>query len=254
MKSSKPALPRRRSVAPADVACATPITALEHENARLRGDLRTISRRLSHDLRNPLNCIVTAAEALRDAAAPLDAMTERFAQSIVSSVDEAGAIVQRLSVVIKATADPLTPQVVAMHEIVATTLKRLEPELLEAGRTVAQPPTWPTVRGVPAWIDLIWENLIRNSLQHSGAWSHPAIGWDTVGGQHHFWVRDAGLGVPLERRGRLFHPLDRLHEGNAPAGWGLAIVRRLVELQGGHCGYDAAPAPGGTFYFTLHAA
>jgi len=33
----------------------------------------------------------------------------------------------------------------------------------------------------------------------------------------------------------------------------LPIVQRLVELQGGRCGYEAEPTAGGRFFFTLRA-
>lgn len=228
--------------------------ALERENARLRGDLRTISRRLAHDLRNPLNCISTAAEALRDPSGPVDAMTEGFTQSIASSVEEAEAIVRRLSTVLKATADPVAPQPVMMDTIVAHTLARLGPRLANAGTAVTQPPTWPAAVGVPAWLDLIWENLLLNSVQHAGAQPRIAVGGEVSGGETRFWLRDSGPGIAPEKRARLFHPLERLHEQGAPRGYGLPIVRRLVELQAGQCGYEAGSGPGGVFFFTLPSA
>lgn len=227
------------------------IAALEGENARLRGDLRTISRRLVHDLRNPLNGISTALEAIRDTALTRDAMTDHFAQSISDSVDEAGAIVQRLSVVLKATADPVARQIVAMEEVIAATLQRMEPQISKASATIAKPSAWPVVKGVPAWISLIWENFVLNSLQHAGPKPHLEFGSSCAEGGHRFWLRDSGRGIAPEKRPRLFHALERLHEPNAPRGYGLPIVRRLVELQDGHCGYESAPAPGGIFFFAL---
>jgi signal transduction histidine kinase len=107
------------------------------------------------------------------------------------------------------------------------------------------------VVGVPAWLDLIWGNLILNSLQHAGALPRLELGWERGEGEHRFWLRDNGGGVAPEKRARLFHPVDRLHEVNAPRGYGLPIVQRLVELRNGRCGYEPDPVPGGSFYFTL---
>lgn len=236
------------------LATASALHALERENARLRGDLRTISRRFTHDLRTPLNCIATASEALREPDAPADSSQALFTQSISDSVDEAVLLVERLTVVLKATANPQPLQVVTMEEIVWGTLQRLETRAVAAGATIVKPDTWPVVQGVPAWIDLIWVNLIGNSLKHAGPQPRIELGWDKGDGEIRFWVRDSGKGVPAERRNRLFHPFDRLNELNAPRGFGLPIVQRLVELQGGTTGYDPQPAPGGTFYFTLRSA
>lgn len=231
---------------------AVALHALERANARLRGDLQTISRRFSHDLRTPLNCISTATEALHESVGDDESTGALFTRSISDSVDEAVALIERLTAVLKATANPQPLQPVTMEEIVWGTLQRLETRIAKAGATVTKPDTWPAVVGVPAWIDLIWVNLIQNSLQHGGPQPRIQLGWEAAGpAAFRFWVRDTGPGVRPEKRARLFHPFDRLNDLNAPRGYGLPIVQRLVELQGGHCGYDPAPGAGGTFYFVL---
>jgi len=228
--------------------------ALERENVRLRGDLRTIGRRLAHDLRTPLNCISTASEALAEQFTRADSVEALMVQSISSSVTEAESLIERLSPVLLATATPCQTQTVAMDEVVWNTIQRLETRILKSGATVIQPPSWPTARGVPPWIDLIWMNLITNSLTHAGPQPRIELGWHPMDGAYCFWTRDSGKGVPPDKRHRLFHPLDRLNDLNAPRGYGLPIIQRLVELQGGRSGYDPHPAPGGTFFFTLPAA
>lgn len=232
------------------VNSAVALHALERTNARLRGDLQTVSRRFTHDLRTPLNCISTASEALREPGAG-EENGPLFAQAITDSVDEAVALLERLGFVLKATANPLPLQPVTMEEIVWGTLQRLETRIVKAGATVIKPPAWPAVVGVPAWIDLIWVNLIRNSLEHAGPKPRIELGWEAREHDCRFWVRDSGQGVPPERRARLFFPFDRLSDLNAPRTYGLSIVQRLVELQRGDCGYEAEPAPGGTFFFVL---
>ncbi len=233
---------------------ATAPSALELENTRLRGDLRTLSRRLAHDLRTPLACIETANEGLRDPSALPDSLNALMTRSISNSVHEAATLVERLSLVMLASAHPPALLPVSMSEIVTGTLARLHPRIAEAGAVVTKPATAPTVAGVPAWIELIWTNLIQNSLQHAGPQPRIALGWETLGHAHRFWIRDSGPGVTAGRRERLFHPFERLHETNAPHGYGLSIVRRLVELLGGQCGYEPAPTAGGSFFFTLRTA
>ncbi len=236
------------------LAMAVELNRLERDNARLRGDLRTVSRRLAHDLRTPLNCISTASEALREPTANDPETAALFNQSITDSVDEVVALLDRSAGVLKATANPLPLQPVTMEEIVWGTLQRLELRINKAQATVSKPASWPTVSGVPAWIDLIWINLILNSLQHAGPKPKIELGWNKLENEYRFWLRDSGRGIAADRRERLFHPFDRLNDLNAPRGLGLPIVQRLVELQGGRCGYDAEPAPGGSFFFTLSPA
>jgi signal transduction histidine kinase len=45
-----------------------------------------------------------------------------------------------------------------------------------------------------------------------------------------------------------------LYQLDSGRGTGLALVQRLVELQGGRCGYEPVQPRGSCFYFTLPAA
>jgi light-regulated signal transduction histidine kinase (bacteriophytochrome) len=230
------------------------MTDLQPDNECLRGDLRTIGRRFAHDLRTPLNCLGNVGDALADSGAETRSAAEGFAQSISDSVAESTLLIERVTFVVMATANPPPLRPVRMEEIVWGALQRLEARTLKAAATIIRPPAWPIALGVPAWIDFIWTNLLANSLRHAGPAPRIELGSDPADRAHRFWIRDSGGGVAPAQRERLFHPFNLLHELNAPRGYGLPLVRRLVELQGGRCGYDPDPAPGGTFHFTLRTA
>jgi signal transduction histidine kinase len=235
-------------------AAEAKIRLLENENAALRGDLRTFCRRVAHDLRTPLNCIGAASEAFSET--PLDADSARsYARLNLNSVAEAGAFLERICFVLSATASPRPAfQPVLMADVVADTLQRLGPAILSATARISSASEWPSVLGEPAWIELIWRNLILNSLQFAGPRPRVELGCETTAGEHHFWVRDSGPGVPPEQVARLFCSLDQLHDRAAPRGYGLSIVRRLIELQSGRCGYARNPQSRGSFFFTLPSA
>jgi signal transduction histidine kinase len=221
-------------------------------HARLDGDMRTVSRRLSHDLRGPLNSIATTSEAMLDPDEDPASPRSGFAQSIASSVSDVVRLFDRMNFVLKATTQPPPRQTVIMEEIVWGALQRLEAGLQRAGGSVSKPEKWPVIEGVAAWLDVIWLNLVANSLAHGGPQPRIELGWEPLPDGYRFWVRDQGPGVPPKQEPLLFHPLDRLSELNAPRGFGLPIVHRLVELQGGTCGYERGTG-GSTFYFTLPA-
>lgn len=228
-------------------------SSAESGTERLRGDLRTLARRLSHDLRTPLNSVSTASEALGRLPAT-ESSQAALAQTMLGAVKEISILIERVSFVLQATADPAPPQPVAMRDAVWSALQRLETRTRRHGATIVQPDSWPEVSGVRSWLEVIWENLIGNSLAHGGPDPRIELAWERAADAHRFRVRDHGAGVAPARRARLFTPFDRLHELNAPRGIGLPITLRLVEQQGGRCEYESPADGGACFVFTLPLA
>ena len=69
-------------------------------------------------------------------------------------------------------------------------------------------------------------------------------------------MTDDGPGIPLRERRRVFEPFyrvsNRLTDGVAGTGIGLAIARDLARLHGGDLVLDDSPA-GACFTFSFHA-
>jgi K+-sensing histidine kinase KdpD len=221
-------------------------SGLEAENERLRGDLMTVATRVSHDLRTPLGGIVTATEVLREILAG-QSQPPNLTQAIFDSVEDLTRLIRQISAVTRATAHPLPKESVPMGEPVEIALQRLESRIVKKEAVIIKPDSWPQVRGVAAWLEVIWWNFLLNALQHLPEKPRIELSWREENGGHRFGVSDNGGGVPDDLRPGLFQPFDSLHKLNGSRGLGLSVVQRLVELQGGQCGYE--PLPGGSFFF-----
>lgn len=221
---------------------------LLRENTRLRGDLLTVARRISHDLRTPLGGILTTGEMLKETLVENGVPTTLVAP-IFDSAEEMTKLIERVGFVLKASANPPVKERVPMGEVVFRVLQIWEGKIFKKNAAVSEPASWPEVNGVFSWLEIVWGNLLGNALRHG---KDPIeLGWREENGNFRFWVCDNGGGVPREKRAKLFQPFDSLHEPDAPHGLGLPIVQRLMKLQDGNCGYEPRLEGGACFYFTL---
>ena len=222
---------------------------LLRENERLRGDLLTVARRICHDLRTPLGGILTTSEVLKEVLTEKGVASEPLMATIVDSAEDMTKLIERVSFILKATANPIANQPVKMGDVVFRVLQCWESKILKANATVSEPASWPEVNGVFSWLEVIWGNLLANALSYGNG--RVELGWEKDGEGFRLWICDNGNGVPPAKCDKLFQSFDSLHEPNAKCGLGLSITQRLVELQGGRCGYEPRMEGGSCFYFIL---
>jgi signal transduction histidine kinase len=225
---------------------------LLRENLRLRGDLMTIARRYSHDLMSPLNCISITCELLKEVPHDRDS-TEAQIALIRNSLAEACRTIERVSYVLKASANPVPAMVVSMDGVVDSVLQQLDGKLQRENVTVRRPMNWPAVKGVAAWLEVVWWNLITNALKYRLSSTPVQLGWSNHDDTIRFWASNQGPAVAASQETQLFSQFDQLHALPAP-GLGLSLAQRLVSLQNGSCGYERLAGDLSRFYFTLPPA
>jgi signal transduction histidine kinase len=223
---------------------------LLRENLQLRGDLKTMARRFTHDLLSPLSCIHITCELMKELSDEDTSLVKAQIGVIWNMATESCQLIERVSYVLNASMDPIPANMIPMEAVIGSVLRRLESEIQKADATVQCPASWPEVNGVAPWLEVIWRNLIINALKHSLPRAAIQLGWSRQDEALRFWVANPGAEVAADVQPQLFQRFDQLHARPAP-GLGLSLVQRLVSLHGGHCGYERRNDDYSTFYFTL---
>ena len=222
---------------------------LQRETGILRGCLWSVGRRIAHDLRTPLGCIVTGAEALNERLGDRCSVEIGLVRPILESAESMEDLLKRTSFLARACGTPAAKSTCSMGMAFWTAFQMLESDILNQKAVLVQPQSWPEIQGVDAWMEVIWWNLLSNALRHTGDSPKIEVGWEKLTNEYRFWIRDNGAGVPFEKQKSLFFPFHRMHEPSAPQGLGLPTVQHLVNAQGGTCGYEPVEGGGGAFYF-----
>ena len=212
---------------------------------------RQFAANLDHEIRTPLTTIRTDAELLALEAAlapPQQARVERIV-ALVDEIVATTASTLAYSAGRFAGAESLELRDVLLHAGAAMS-ERAEARGL---RIVVDVAAGERVDGDRQALLTVARNLVRNAIEHAApATLH-------VSGDHRALVfSDDGPGIPLARLARVFERRQRagrIDEAPAPAGrvrgLGLAIAKRLCELQGWHLAIRSPLGGGRGTAFTL---
>lgn len=109
----------------------------------------------------------------------------------------------------------------------------------------------------PQLLRQILYNLLSNALKFTTPGCHVTVRTrqDKAAGLALLTVEDDGIGIAPEDQERIFLEFEQLENPltkmTAGTGLGLPIVKKLVELHGGHISVQSAPGKGTAFTFTL---
>jgi PAS domain S-box-containing protein len=221
-------------------ALAEANTRLEQANAELARAADEQARFVAvtaHELRSPVGVLSASGRMLAESWERLD-QSER--DELLAGMQSSAARLQRLlgdlltTSRLQASTLDLTLVECDLSEVVAPALQLLRVAYPEA---VIESELGTGVRAVVDADRLaqIVDNLVANAVAHGRSPIHVAT--RRVGAEAELTVRDAGSGVPLERRERLFERFES--RGGHGTGLGLHIVRELARAQGGDASYSA---------------
>jgi NtrC-family two-component system sensor histidine kinase KinB len=125
----------------------------------------------------------------------------------------------------------------------------------ESKRVKLENNVWPDLPWVIAdrqAVKRVLDNLLSNAIRHTERDGHVILEASERASRVFFSVRDTGEGIAEDYLPNIFGRF--VQTGGRPGGGtglGLALVKRLVEAQGGQVGVESRTGEGSTFTFTL---
>jgi PAS domain S-box-containing protein len=215
-------------------------------------ELNNFAYVVSHDLKAPLRGISSLADWLStDYADKFDDNGKEQMRLLINRVRRMDGLIDGIL---------LYSRVGRVKETkVAVDLSRLVPEVIDllappASITVTVENPLPTVMAEPTRIQQVFQNLLSNAITYMDKYEGKIrIACIVEGKQWKFSVTDNGPGIKQQHFDKIFQlfqtlaPRDRVES----SGVGLALVKKIVEMYGGHVWVDSTVGEGSTFFFTL---
>lgn len=192
---------------------------------------RAFTADAAHELRSPLTALKLQIKVLEQADDP---QTRRQAQVALSAgIDRAARLVEQLLAL--ARHEPGAPPVAArrldLAELARGAMADLIPLAIAKKQSLQRHGDVPIfVDGDTAALSLLIRNLVDNAIRHAPAGSRIELTVEATDGRPTLHVDDAGPGIPVDDRARVFDRFYRRHSTESEGtGLGLAIVRSVAE-------------------------
>jgi len=237
----------------AEAAREALINELEAKNAELERFTYTVS----HDLKSPLITIRGFLGFVKKAAETGDSQS---LAADIARIETATARMERLLNEllelsrIGRVANP--SEVIEFGPLAREAVAQAHGVLSERGVEVEVAADLPAVYGDRLRILEIVQNLVENAVKFMGDQPRPRVSIGArepaANGFATLYVRDNGVGIPVEYQERVFRLFDKLDAASPGTGVGLAVVRRIIEVHGGRIWVESeGRGTGSTFLFTL---
>jgi PAS domain S-box-containing protein len=200
---------------------------------------------LAHELRNPLNVIASAMQALASNGDP--ASGERLSAICLRNTRHMTRLIDELLDLSRISRDdlPIAPRLAKINEIVGRAIELVRPtfEGRKHNLEIELPEQALMIRADPTRLIQAISNLLDNAAKYTPPGGRVRVSVIADDRGVHIRVQDDGAGIAPELIGHVFEPFvqgSTNRSGGGGLGIGLALVRRIAELHGGTVNVESA--------------
>jgi PAS domain S-box-containing protein len=214
---------------------------------------------LAHELRTPVSTMLLSADLLRDPRSeplPQAAVRELGAKMLASGRHLLALLDDLLDLSrMEAGRLDLAPVPTPLGPLLGEVGQAIAPLATDQGLDLdVHADVAACVLADPLRLRQVLLNLLTNAIKFTGAGGRV---WVEVGGSERevmVSVHDTGRGIAPQDLDRIFRPYEKSSAATPGVGLGLAIARRLIELQGGTLRVASNVGAGATFTISLPRA
>ena len=221
----------------------------EEEHTKRLSAIGQTAGMVGHDIRNPLQAIMGDLYLLQE---ELKTLTEtehkQPMQESLDSIEENILYINKIVSDLQDYTRPLKPvfEDINLNELVNATLTKAN--ISNKIETEVKVPNLQLTADI-SFLQRTLSNLINNAIQAMPNGGKLTVTAKAVADKAVIVVEDTGVGIPEEAKSKLFTPLFTTKAKGQ--GLGLAVVKRLMEAQGGTVGFESKKDKGTKFIIEL---
>jgi signal transduction histidine kinase len=236
------------------IGTITDITALKHAE-QLKDQFLSL---VSHELRTPLATIYGGSRLLKERfeRIPEEDRVELLAD-IVSEAERLQRIIENLLLLTRLDTAGLELEPVPLQVTTRKIIEKVQARSTYRSFKLDIDEEVPAVMANPTYVELVLENLIGNAIKYSPNDSIIDIEVRSIDEGATVVIADRGIGIDDEQAERLFEAFYRSKQARTLAsgvGIGLAVCKRVIEVQEGSIWGRPREGGGSEFGFYLRGA
>ena len=215
---------------------------------------------VSHDLREPLRGINNfAAILLEENNETLDDEGRYMLSTIVKLAHRQDEMIASILEFSRLRKKPVLYDEVNLNEVLCEIQERFQLGLEGSQAEIRIPKALPTLCFDKNLLILIFSNLISNGIKFNEN-AQKVIEIGSIPSDDPFtplfYVKDNGIGITKKHHDKIFTIFKRLHGKDVYGGGtgvGLAIVKEIIQMNGGSIRLESTQGRGSTFFFSLRS-